>query len=102
MPMELTAGIYVLDAFDNTNQRIATTTVILLADAPQYLGTLPPSPLAQKIDGSIVNATNPVQPGDLLRLRITGQGALQPAVPSGKAAQPATTYKTAEAVIVTV
>ncbi len=86
MPFETAPGAREIDAFDAGGNLVATGKVNVAAASPQYLELLPNGSRAQKLGGGIVDASNPVVPGDSILVRLTGQGAVRPPVPSGQAA----------------
>lgn len=88
IPVELSPGIYTLEAFDAALRRVATAQLTLSAVAPQYLADSSNRLRARKTNGSIVDSGNPVQAGESILVTVTGQGAVTPPIATGLAASP--------------
>jgi uncharacterized protein (TIGR03437 family) len=87
VPWEVAPGTYTLDAYDASGRHIATGQIKVDALAPVYdtITETDSLPRARKVDGLIVDGTNPVRPGELILLKLTGQGSVNPPIPDGSA-----------------
>jgi uncharacterized protein (TIGR03437 family) len=85
MPVDLKPGVFALQAF-NASGLVGTGQVTISAIVPRYLEGFANGLRARKANGSIVDASNPVRPGEPILVRLTGQGAVKPPLASGSAA----------------
>ncbi|MGJ5818244.1 SBBP repeat-containing protein [Paludibaculum fermentans] len=87
MPAGLAPGSHHLGALDTNGQEVAEAEVQLVAARPQILDQrVDNGNYARKEDGSQITPDNPVHTGDRILVRVTGQGAVAPAIPDGQAA----------------
>ncbi|QOY88157.1 SBBP repeat-containing protein [Paludibaculum fermentans] len=86
LPSGIQPGSYTLEALDANGARAGSVVMSVAAANPQYLEALVNGLYARKEDGSLINPENPVHPGERMLIRLTGQGAVSPALPDGQAA----------------
>lgn len=91
VPYEVAPGDYTIDAFDSTGTMIGSVALNAVGVAvPGFFAASLADPLirATKQDGSTIDAANPVNVGDRILVRLSGQGSTVPPIPTGKAADP--------------
>lgn len=77
MPVDVTPGSVTINAFNGGGTSVATANATVTAIAPDFVASR-----AQKGDGSSIDATNPVAPGDAVLVQVTGLGIANPPIPA--------------------
>lgn len=85
MPADAKPGTVTIDGFDCSGTRVATGNKIITALNPDFV-TDPARPRARKADGTTIDATNPVAPGDAVLVNVTGLGSVNPPLVTGQTA----------------
>jgi uncharacterized protein (TIGR03437 family) len=85
MPVDAQPGTIPIDALDSSGTRVATGNALVTALMPDFFADQI-KPRAQKADGTTIDATNPVAPGDAVLMHVTGLGLLNPPLATGQAA----------------
>jgi uncharacterized protein (TIGR03437 family) len=86
LPSGLSAGLHMIDAFDDGGNRVGISRVDVVAVSPLFVDSQETGARALRGDGSVIHAGNPAQPGDAILVRLTGQGPVKPANSDGQAA----------------
>src|ERR1700723_1494509 len=73
MPVDAKPGSIAVDALDSSGARVATVNSTVTGAPPDFVAD-PVKPRAQKADGTTIDATNPVAPGDAVLVHVTGLG----------------------------
>jgi uncharacterized protein (TIGR03437 family) len=88
IPTEIAPGSYTLDELDAAGTRVATASVTIAPTAANLMEVSPYLVRVWRRDGSVIDESNPVQAGESILLKVTGQGVVQPPLASGVAAPP--------------
>jgi uncharacterized protein (TIGR03437 family) len=88
VPFETEQGSYDLFALDGAGARVGSGLVTVASAAPTIYASR-----ATTAAGAIADDENPVSPGDPIRVRITGQGAVTPPLAAGELPSPDTAVR---------
>jgi uncharacterized protein (TIGR03437 family) len=85
MPADAKPGSVAIDGFDSSGARVASANAMVTGVSPDFVAD-PLKPRAQKADGTTIDATNPVAPGDAVLVHVTGLGRVNPLLATGQTA----------------
>jgi uncharacterized protein (TIGR03437 family) len=77
LPEDTPAGSITLDAFDSSGARVSTANTTVTQVAPIFVADFL-NPRARKSNGAVIDANNPVAPGDAVLVQVTGLGLADP------------------------